>query len=221
MFLNEGVSVRCNVGCGQTPTVGWRNFDNSLSLKLASIPWLPGILSSCRVINRSQYEYMRFAQTHSLEYGDVTKGLPLQTGSVDVLYSSHMLEHLDGDEATLFLDEARRVLRLGGIIRLAVPDISKYVDAYVVSKDADAFIASTHLSQARPKTISDRVRLLLVGTRHHQWMYDGRSLSQLLLLRKFKDIRIQPPGKTMIENPGALDLHERFDESVYLEARKL
>ena len=38
-----------------------------------------------------------------------------------------MLEHLDSDEADMFLKEAFRLLRRGGLIRIAVPDIRKQV----------------------------------------------------------------------------------------------
>lgn len=37
--------VRINIGCGQTPTNGWENFDNSFSLRLSKIPLLPDILN--------------------------------------------------------------------------------------------------------------------------------------------------------------------------------
>ena len=44
----------------------------------------------------------------------------MQAGSADVLYSSHMIEHLNQTEMRLFLKEARRCLVSGGIIRLVV-----------------------------------------------------------------------------------------------------
>jgi len=66
---------------------------------------------------------MQFAHFNSVEYCDAARRLPLPNAAADVLYSSHMLEHLDRDEASTFLKEARRILRCGGIIRIAVPDL--------------------------------------------------------------------------------------------------
>ena len=43
--------------------------------------------------------------------------------SVDEIYSCHMLEHLDKKNGRNFLKECRRVLKVGGTIRLEVPDI--------------------------------------------------------------------------------------------------
>jgi predicted SAM-dependent methyltransferase len=210
--------VRINVGCGQTPTTGWRNLDNSLSLRLAKIPLLPELLYKSRLLEESQYQFIQFAKFNRIEFGDATKGLPISSGSVDVLYSSHMLEHLDKTEAKLFLKEARRVLRSGGIIRLSVPDLHKQVQKYLEFGDADAFIASTLVCQSKPKTIMQRLRILIVGARHHNWMYDGPSMVRLLSLMGFKEPCVLSAGTTMIGNPGELNLFEREDESVYLEA---
>ena len=73
---------------------------------------------------------------------------------------------------------------------------------------------------SRPTSLAQRIRLLLVGTRHHQWMYDGNSLSRLLQKHGFIDTEIMPAGKTNIPEPGSLNLQERSDESVYVEAKK-
>ena len=218
MTSSDDHTLKCNVGCGQTPTRGWRNFDNSPSIRLARIPFLPKLLWWCGVIDAHQQQYMEFSLTHHLEYGDAARGLPLQNGSVTALYTSHMLEHLDRAAAAQFLGEARRVLCKGGIIRIAVPDISKLVESYIASGDADAFISETHLTQPRPRRIPDRLRILLAGARQHQWMYDGASLSKALLAAGFHDARVRPAGETGIGNPGDLDLHERSEESVYVEA---
>jgi len=211
--------MRVNIGCGQTPTKGWKNYDNSLSLRLFKLPLLPEILLKVGLLEQSQFEFIQFARGHSIEYGDATKGLPIASDSVDVLYCSHMLEHLDQKEVAVFLKEARRVLRSGGIIRLAVPDLRKYVKQYIESNDSDAFISAIRLAQLRPKTIAQRLRVLLVGTREHQWMYDGISLSHLLQNHDFSDPIILKAGETIIDDPQDLDLNERESESVYVEAK--
>jgi predicted SAM-dependent methyltransferase len=212
--------TRVNIGCGQTPTKGYRNFDNSLSLRLSKCSLLPTLLWKVGLLEQSQFQFVQFARGHSIEYGDATRRLPIASGSVDILYSSHMLEHLDQNEAAAFLEEARRVLRSGGIIRLCVPDLRRHVQQYIESHDADAFIFATHLTQPRPRTIAQRLSILLVGTRHHQWMYDGRSLCRLLRDHGFGDPKILNAGETAIDNPHGLDLSERASESVYVEATR-
>lgn len=65
--------LRVNVGCGQTPTTGWRNFDNSPSLRISKIPMLPLILRSTGFVNKDQAKFIQFAREHFIEFGDIIK----------------------------------------------------------------------------------------------------------------------------------------------------
>jgi SAM-dependent methyltransferase len=62
---------------------------------------------------------------------DVTRGIPLQDQSADVVYHSHILEHLRPDDARRMLHECRRVLRSGGIVRVATPDLERLAATYL------------------------------------------------------------------------------------------
>jgi len=151
-------------------------------------------------------------------WADATKGIPLPDNSVEVLYTSHMVEHLDRDEIRTFLKEAIRVLIPLGIIRIVVPDLEIFARQYIADGDADIFMRKTHLGRQKPKTFRDKVQYVLVGDRHHQWMFDGRSMILLLSSMGFKNPQVLPPGSTTIPNPGELDLCERKEDSVYVEA---
>jgi SAM-dependent methyltransferase len=212
---------RVNVGCGMTPTQGWINFDNSLSVKLSLFPGICKLFYLFNVINSPSVDFIKFAQKNKIYWADVTKKIPLPDNSVEVLYSSHMLEHLDRSEVKVFLKEAKRVLVIGGIIRILVPDIAKLVKKYHESRDADLFIESTHLCISRPRKLTERIRFLLIGTRQHQWMYDSNSLCNVLHYCGFGDPKSLKPGHSRILNPEPLDLYEREDESLYVEAIKL
>jgi predicted SAM-dependent methyltransferase len=214
------MGLRINIGCEQTLTRSWRDFDNSLSVQLSKIPCLPELLLKLKIVHGSQYEFMRFARENDLEYADATRCLRVQDGSVGVLYSSHMLEHLDRNKANRFLKEASRVLRPGGIIRIVVPDLKKQVEQYNESGDADAFIQSTQLCMPRSSSVPHRLHLLLVGARNHQWMYDGNSLSRLLQSHGFVKTELMPAAQTKILDHEPLDLQERASESVCVEAEK-
>jgi predicted SAM-dependent methyltransferase len=212
--------VRVNLGCGGTPTGGWKNFDNSPSLWLARAGLGTSLLVALGAIDAHQLNYIRFAQKNSIEWADATRRIPLEGGSADVIYSSHMLEHLDRLEASRFLGEARRVLCKGGVIRVGVPNLRRFVDEYVETGDADIFIERLYLSAPKPRSAGQRLARALFGDRHHHWMYDGPSLCRLLEESGFVNAGERVAGETIIRAPGELDLYERADESVFVEAIK-
>lgn len=208
-----------NVGCGRTTTPGWLNFDNSLSVRLAAHPLLVAIASAVGLLKQDQQEFIAFVRkAGEIRFADAARRIPLGEGSVRLLYSSHMLEHLSRPDARRFLGEALRVLEPGGTLRLAVPDLALMAREYAGRGDADLFVQRTGLGRERPSGFSGRLRTSLVGDREHKWMYDGPSLCRLLESAGFEGARVVPAGATGAPDPGALDLREREDESVYVEA---
>lgn len=210
------MSLRVNIGCGQTPTEGWNNYDNSFAIRIAGIPIVSHLASKIGLLSESQAEFVNFARNSNIKWADATKHIPESDRSVEVLYSSHMLEHLDRKEAVEFLKEARRVLIHGGIIRLAVPNLKFHIENYLDNKDADLFIENILLTKEKPKSTIDKIKTFLVGDRHHMWMYDGDSLCKLLSSSGFRDSKVMELGSTTILNPGSLNLEERSEESIFV-----
>jgi len=62
---------------------------------------------------------------------DIRKGLPFDGASFDVVYHSHVIEHLAQPDALVFLKECVRVLKPGGTIRVATPDLENMARAYL------------------------------------------------------------------------------------------
>jgi SAM-dependent methyltransferase len=54
---------------------------------------------------------------------DISQRLPFEDGSADLIYASHLLEHFSHDETLTLLTDWRRVLRPGGQLMVAVPDL--------------------------------------------------------------------------------------------------
>ena len=113
-----------------------------------------------------------------------------------------------------------RVLKKDGILRLALPDIKAKVQEYLRTGDADKFIYETHMWYPAPKSFLQRLYLFFIGPRHHQWMYDSKSINKLLLNCGFRSSVSLAKGETTIPEPGNLNLHERSDDSLYVEAIK-
>ena len=120
--------VKVNIGCGKYAIQGWINIDNSPKVILSKYPLLRWILFKLKIISKEVYEDI---WSRNIIWHDVRKGLPFETGSVDVVYCSHLLEHLTRDEAKELCLEIFRVLKPKGIFRVVVPDLKKAIEAYL------------------------------------------------------------------------------------------
>ena len=66
---------------------------------------------------------------------DLSSGIPQQDASCGVVYHSHVLEHLRRSQALPFLRECARVLKPGGVLRIAVPDLEQICRGYLNALD--------------------------------------------------------------------------------------
>jgi len=62
---------------------------------------------------------------------DLSQRLPFPDGDFDVVYHSNVLEHIRRDAAPAFMRECFRVLKPGGILRVAVPDLERICRLYL------------------------------------------------------------------------------------------
>jgi len=58
------------------------------------------------------------------------KPLPFANNSIDLIYSSHVIEHISDEAAKNFFSESFQKLKKGGGIRIVCPDIKYLFDAY-------------------------------------------------------------------------------------------
>ena len=210
--------MRLNIGCGSSPTADWINYDNSPSVRLARWPVLARMLGRLGLIGRPVLAFVEFSRLHRIRHADAAHRIPHDSATVDVIYSSHMLEHLDRAEALSFLAECRRVLRPGGILRLAVPDLRNAAWRYLRLSDADGFLRHLQFDLGRPRGFGARLHRMLTGGRGHHWMYDRDSLMALVEGAGFVDVDLMEEGRTRIAEPGHLDLNEREGDSLCVEA---
>ena len=71
----------------------------------------------------------------SIRSWDVTQPLPFADATFDAVYHSHLLEHLPRADALPFLQECRRVLKPGGVLRLAIPNLEAIARLYLLALD--------------------------------------------------------------------------------------
>ncbi len=69
---------------------------------------------------------------------DARKPFALEDGSVEFIYCSHLLEHLESWEARFFLKECNRIIEPAGTMRIAVPDLDLIIEKYL-ARDEEFF----------------------------------------------------------------------------------
>jgi SAM-dependent methyltransferase len=186
----------------------------------------------------------------SIVVRDLRKGIPFGNETVDAVYHSHFLEHLDPPAARLFLLEVRRVLKPGGIQRIVIPDMEMLCRDYLAhleaclvdprkSPDHDSYIAEMIEQMVRreafgtaQQTPTRRAveRIVLGDARKqgqtHQWMYDRINLPHVMRQLGYRDVVIERYDTSGISdwNRVGLDRNEGGGEykpgSLYVEAVK-
>jgi len=210
-----------NVGCGNKPIKGWINIDNSPAIKLASQPQLYRLFKTFGFLNENQVQFIEWNKNNKIVFADISREIPAPNDSIRIIYSSHMLEHLSCSDAEKFLVKSMEKLSHGGSIRLVVPDLKKIINEYLINPDADSFMENMMVSAPEINTLKQKISVLLRGYRHHQWMYDENSLLKVLDKIGYKNVVSLKAGETTIDHVGNLDLFERQENSLYVEAKKL
>lgn len=217
--------IKLNLGCGDIRPDGWINTDSSLNANLQRIPFIGKLI--CRVIGLKEYD------NNNLIFMNLNNKWNFNANSVDVVYSSHLLEHLSVFAVDLYLNEAYRVLKLGGVLRIVVPDLyqicKRYIEQYE-SADFDSnsteyimWAINMHREGQYGKVgFLKSVLLELQGYPHqHKYMYDEKSLKTLVSKYNFRDIKIHRYGfSELIDDITVLEGTAEKYLSVYLECKK-
>jgi predicted SAM-dependent methyltransferase len=118
---------------------------------------------------------------------DVTKGLMFENGVVDLISASHFLEHLTPDEGVQFLKECKRVLKPGGVVRIAVPDLPLLMQKYQAG-ELGIYDEINNTSAACDTQAAKLWSLLFEG---HKTAYDAASLESAARKAGFTNMAVQ------------------------------
>ncbi len=144
------------------------------------------------------------------------KRLPLKSGSLDRIYTEHVLEHASYQTGVLFLKEAYRILRKNGVIRIAMPDLDDLIDGY--QTDWKRFDWVNWPDFAFLKT---RAEMINIAFRWwgHQHLYNKEELTRALTEAGFNRISFPEYGKSGF--PDLCGLETRRDSKLIAEAIKM
>ena len=141
---------------------------------------------------------------------DLNYGIPFPDNSIDIIYSSHVLEHFYYEDIIQLLKDCIRALKVGGVFSVSVPNAKLFIDAY--SRKDHSFWESLplHYMPAWNQTSSliDIVNYIAYMDGHHKYMFDNKNLINILSKTGFKDIHLR-------EFDESVDSPERKHESIY------
>jgi predicted SAM-dependent methyltransferase len=144
-------------------------------------------------------------------YLDATTPYPLPDAAIDYIFSEHMIEHIPYLAGQKMLHECRRVLKPGGKIRLATPDLARmlalmYAEPDTISHQYIQWSSSEFLPLGTPHTA---IHVLNNQFRNygHQFLYDEACLSDALAKAGFVDIRRVEMGQSSDVNLRGADKH--------------
>lgn len=158
-YLKNTANPKLQIGFGNNPLPGW---------------WNTGIsLEECR----------------AGAYMDAGKPFPFPDASFDYVYSEHLFEHLTYQQAQNMLKESYRVLKSGGVIRIATPNLHFLLGLYEDPEKPlhKEYIAHTAKNGGLPPTA-----VYVINRFHtawgHQIIYDRETLADALKQNGFHDI---------------------------------
>ena len=161
---------------------------------------------------------------------------PFKNNNIDLIYTSHCIEHLSFDTTLNLLKDAYRVLRKNGIIRIVVPDVDNLLKMYNQYKNENNF--KFYSDEIRGNyTLKESILELFgfnlntkkfLNDSMHLSFYNVSSLKLLLIAAGFENFKVQSYGVSEIEEfqitrEISIDGFDNPDVkymSLYLEAKK-
>ena len=138
---------------------------------------------------------------------DMGARLPFLAGSVQYLFSEHVIEHVDPAVVARFLREAHRVLAPGGVIRTLTPDPEGLAREYVARSDA----ARALLERGAAVGYRSRYPIDVLNTvfyeNGHCHLWDEESLIAELHAAGFQRVTRQQYGVSSHPELAAMDGH--------------
>jgi predicted SAM-dependent methyltransferase len=151
---------------------------------------------------------------------DTTKRFPIDEKTFDYIYSEHHIEHLTYQEGVGMTREAYRILKPGGKMRIATPNLAVLLSLYEPSNSQQQehymeFITNKFIPYAKVSK-----PIFVINNAFHNWghrfLYDRETLQMIMEEVGFVDIIVTKPGESSDEQLCRIEKHGRFigDEEI-------
>jgi predicted SAM-dependent methyltransferase len=144
---------------------------------------------------------------------DIFAGLPLDDDSIDYISSQHSLPEIKIYDLVAALTELRRVLKPAGVLRMSLPDLDLFIDAYRSGRN-DLF----HIYDWETLSGNFITHMLWYNTIHTPFTFEFAE--ELMRKAGFREVHRVGYRETVSPYPEIVELDNRPTESFYLEAVK-
>ena len=147
-------------------------------------------------------------------YLDASEPFPIPSACLDYVFSEHVIEHIEFEEAAVMLSESARTLKSGGRLRLATPDLAQIIALY-----AQPNVAAQHeyirwiMDQFRPEVGEYNPAHVINQSFHgwrHKFIYDEPTLVKALEGAGFIAVTRVEPGQSGDENLCGIEQHGEY-----------
>ena len=181
------------LGCGTKPFRNWLNVDQ--------VPFNPEVVGY-----------------------DLRKGLkPFPSNAFNYVYHEHFFEHLERREGQRILQECFRVLKPGGTIRIAMPDLDRAIRGYLAGwSDEENEILTERKELYGDQllgTPGEALDTILRGW-SHKFVYGEKDIRKMLELNGFVNIQRKPYRVSEIDFLNDLETRPESESSLAVEAEK-
>jgi SAM-dependent methyltransferase len=142
-------------------------------------------------------------------YLDATEPFPFPDASIDRILCEHMIEHVPAEQGAALVAECRRVLRPGGRLRLATPDLANVLSlgAPELDEHRRAYVAWSNAEFGG----GDEGAVTVINRLFHEWghrfLYDENTLRDVLVGAGFTDVRRMSVGHSDDVDFDGIDFH--------------
>ena len=151
-------------------------------------------------------------------YLDATDRFPFGNETINYIFCEHMIEHINFLQARIMLKECYRVLKPGGKIRIATPDLDKYLSLITDSsninnkKISDFYLDKLFTAYPNDSNAAFHILNLEMHSWGHQYLYNNDTLKDQLAYNKFKDITYCETSMSQDPNLQNLEMHAESAE---------
>ena len=146
---------------------------------------------------------------------DIRDGFPLESDSIDYVASVHTLPEIPYPDLVPSLMELRRILKPNGVLRLALPDLDKAIQAYLAN-ERDYFL----IPDEDASTMGGKLVVQMIWYGYSRTLFTHDFIDESLSKAGFSKVVRCSYRETSSSHPDIIALDNRERESLFVEAVK-